>query len=229
MKNSKRFMGLGKSAFIKKINDPLESIFDEIASKESVGLASFETEKTALLIVDMVNGFVKEGALASPNTLAINKHVAALAKKCAEAGMPVCALCDAHSDDSPEFDSYPPHCLEGSQESEITDEIKESCNAVRINKGSVNGMLEKEFVDWLEKSEADSFIVVGDCTDLCVLQLSNSLKAWFNTKNKKCRVTVPVSLVSTYDLGSHNAELTSLMALYNMSLNGVEICSNIDF
>ena len=227
MKNSKKFMGLDKSAFLKKTKPFLSDVFEELASKECAELSSFESGKTALLIVDMVNGFVKDGALASGNTLAINAPVAELAKKCTDMGIAVCALCDAHAEDSPEFDSYPPHCLAGSVESDITDEIKAVCDAVRIDKGSVNGILEKEFTDWLEKNEFDSFIVVGDCTDLCVLQLSNSLKAWFNTKNKKCRVVVPVSLVSTYDLGSHNAELTSLMALYNMSLNGVEVCSEI--
>jgi len=34
------------------------------------------------------------------------------------------AFADCHTDESPEFDAYPKHCMKGTAESEIVDEIK---------------------------------------------------------------------------------------------------------
>jgi len=45
--------------------------------------------------------------------------------------------------------------------------------------------------------------------------------------NRKSRVIVPVNTVDTYELGLHDAELTHIMALYNMSINGIELVSEI--
>lgn len=228
-KKANEFFGMKKKEFIKEIRPVLEAIFDQIADAPSLSFGELEDKNTVLLVVDMVNGFVKEGALASANVLAINEPVAAFAKACAEKNIPIAALCDAHDENSPEFESYPPHCVAGTVESDVTDEIKQACEFKRIEKGSVNGMLEPEFAQWLDETKAENIIIVGDCTDLCILQLANSIKAWFNRINRTSRVIVPTQLVSTYELGTHNAALTSLMALYNMSLNGVDVRSKIEF
>ena len=42
-------------------------------------------------------------------------------------------------------------------------------------------------------------------------------------QNKKARIIVPIEAVDTYDLGVHDGELTNVMALYNMIINGVEV------
>ena len=217
--------------FLKESEGPLGAIYDKLASLPPLDLSALNPKTTALLVVDMINGFVKAGALASPHVLAINDAVAALVKACGAAGIRMVALCDSHPEDSPEFASFPAHCVAGSAESEVTDEIKAAAEAnggiTRIEKGSTNGMLESQFKMWVDFSGCDTFIIVGDCTDLCVLQLATSLKAWFNTNKKPCRVVVPAELVATYDLGEHTAPLQNRFALYNMSLNGIELVKNI--
>lgn len=227
MKKKSGLLNTSKKNFLKDSQKPLGDIFDKITKLSPLPLSAFCPEKTTLIVVDMINGFVKEGALASPNVLAINQPIANLCKSCGEAGIRIAALCDSHPADSPEFESYPPHCVTGSAECEVTDEIKSAAKINMITKGSTNGMLEPAFKWWADLMGCDTFIIVGDCTDLCVLQLATSLKGWFNAKGAKSRVIVPAALVATYDLAEHTADLQSLFALYNMSVNGIELCKDI--
>ena len=218
----------GRTAFLADVRDSLGDIFDQVDSAASVPLDSFDPEDTALIVVDMVNGFVKSGALSSPNALAINGTVARLAADFENAGFPVVCLCDTHRPDSPEFAFYPPHCVEGTEEPELTAEIEAACpSCVRIAKNSTNGLLQPEVLEWVAGSGAHAFVVCGVCTDICVQQMALSLKTYFNTRGETSRIVVPTDAVATYDLGPHDSRLTGLMALYNMSINGIELCREI--
>ncbi len=213
-----------KSKFISQSMEALEGILDVLYKAPDLSLSSLPSEQTALLIVDMVNGFVREGALMSSEAEKIIPDILDLMKQCKKLGIQTIAFGDNHTDESPEFNSYPPHCIQGTSESEIVDEIKEFGNYHLISKNSTNGFLEEEFQQWLrDNSQVEYFIVTGDCTDICVQQLAITLKTWFNKQNKKSRIIVPINAVATYDFGLHNGNLTHVMALYNMVINGVEV------
>lgn len=214
--------------------ESLGKIMSAQSSLAPVALAPLAMDNAVLIVVDMVNGFVKTGALSSPNALAINDKVAALTAACCTAGMPVACVCDTHTLSSPEFSSYPEHCLEDTAESQLTDEIAAACTAAPgncdiIKKNSTNALLEPDFLRWLDKVGATTFILCGVCTDICVQQLAIGLKTWFNRLNRVSRVIVPADVVATYDLGEHDSSLCNTMALYNMSINGVELCSAITY
>lgn len=207
---------------LNEINNMLEKL-------PAIKLEDFESEKTALAIVDMINGFVREGPLMSGRVEAIIPEIVRLSKKCDKMNIKKIAFADNHTNDSPEFGSYPRHCIIGTSESEIVDEIKETGGYVLIPKNSTNGFLEEAFQDWLDKNrQTDTFIITGCCTDICVQQFAITLKTWFNKNNKNSRVIVPVNAVETYDLGPHNAELANMMALYNMLINGVEVVKEVE-
>lgn len=207
----------------------LDKITDIITALPDLRLEQLVEDNAVLIVVDMINGFVKEGALASSNVLAINQHIADLASACCANGIPVAALADCHTLSSPEFSTFPAHCLEGSEESELTAELKAAGSITRIEKNSTNGMLEPQFKEWLREYGSGTFIIVGCCTDLCVQQLALTLKATYNRKNSTSRVIVPSKCVATYDLGFHDSSLTGTMALYNMMLGGIEICGDIKY
>ena len=213
----------------KNAHKALDKITDIITALPDLTLDQLVLDNAVLVVVDMINGFVKQGALASPNVLAINQHIAELSAACCRNGIPVAALADCHTLSSPEFSSFPAHCLEGSEESELTDELKAAGSITRIEKNSTNGMLEPQFKEWLREYGSGTFIIVGCCTDLCIQQLALTLKAAYNRKNSTSRVIVPAKCVATYDLGFHDAGLTGTMALYNMMLGGIEICSDIRY
>ena len=95
-------------------------------------------------------------------------------------------------------------------------------------KDSTNGFVEPAFEKWREAHPSiRRYLVVGDCTDICVSQFALTAKAWHNTRRIPLQVMVPLSLVDTYDGGAHQADLMNLTALYSMYSGGVELYSHI--
>jgi len=214
--------------FCKESSKTLDQLYEMFSKLKKIELNTLSEKNTVLVIVDMVNGFAREGALMSKRVEDLIPEIVGISEKCSELGIQKIAFADCHTDLSPEFDAYLIHCMRDSSESEVVEEIKNVGGYKLIPKNSTNGFLEQEFQSWLNQNSAvDTFIVTGDCTDICVQQLAITLKTWFNMHNRKSRIIVPANAVETYDLGLHNAGLMNVMALYNMLINGVEIVEGI--
>lgn len=221
-------MILKREDFFEESRRILGEMLDLTEKLTSVDLSEFPPGRTVLVIIDMVNGFAREGALQSPRVEALIPEIVRLSKSFDEKGMEKLAFADSHSHESPEFAAYPPHCLLETTESDIVEEIREVGGYQLIPKNSTNGFLEPVFQEWLiDSEEKDHFIVVGDCTDICIRQFAISLKTWFNRSNRKSRVIVPVNAVDTYDYGIHHGDLLHLTALYDMHQNGIELVKEV--
>ncbi|HOM03778.1 MAG TPA: isochorismatase family cysteine hydrolase [Acetivibrio sp.] len=219
---------LARNEFLQKSNETIISILDMLENLPVVKLDEIEADKAVLVIIDMTNGFAKEGALKSDAVKELIPKICELGEICNKFKIPKIAFADCHTDESPEFDAYPKHCLKGTAESEIVDEIKNIGGYTLIEKNSTNGFLEEAFRNWLlANPDIDTFILTGDCTDICVQQFAITLKAYFNMKNKRARVIVPLNAVDTYDLGLHDRNLMNVMAAYNMIINGVEVVQDV--
>lgn len=214
-----------------KTYEELQQSFSEIyrwfSSLKNIDFSELLPNKTSHIIIDMVNGFVKTGALSSKEVLSINNDVAAFAKLCTESGITNIAFADSHGADCEEFKTYPVHCVEGTYESEITDEIKSSAKFTLVKKNSTNGFIEPEFQKLIYTTDSDMFIVTGDCTDMCVIQFAMALKSDFNRRNIHSRVIVPYELTATCSMPGHDPELSEIIALYVMNINGIEVVKNI--
>lgn len=199
-------------------------------------------DRTAVLSVDMIIGFCAEGPLASPRVAGIVPAVVELFVKAHEAGVTQFVLFqDTHSDDAPEFEAFGPHAIVGSRESETIPELSAlpfSSAFEIIPKNSLSAVIGTSFGDWLKSRPAiDRFIVVGDCTDLCVYQLVMHLKLSANAMNARRSVFVPANCVDTYDMPvdraselgvlPHDAELLHAVFLYHMALNGIEVVAGV--
>jgi len=214
--------------FLEKSTETLSEIHKWLDSLENLDIKELDSRKTGLIMIDMTNGFAREGALKSERVEALIPEIMKLSSLCDSYKVKKVALTDYHKPDSREFDSYPPHCIEDTMECEVVEEIKGLGGYELIRKNSTNGFLESGFEKWMKANkEIDCFILTGDCTDICILQLATSLKAWFNQKEKASRIIVPISGVDTYELGIHNGDLMNVMSLYNMMINGVEIVKGI--
>lgn len=192
-----------------------------------LALESLPVHETAIIIVDMINGFAKEGALSSPRVEALIHPLEKLLKT--SAGMKKVFLCDRHPEGTAEFDSYLPHAIEGTSEALIVEELyalSDEHSSV-IFKNSTNGMMSKAMQHYVSahENQIKNWIIVGDCTDICILQFALSLKTYFNEMNMKRDVIVPVNLVDTYELAltNHYAELLNTFALFNLQQNGIKL------
>jgi nicotinamidase-related amidase len=216
---------------------------DNLEPKPLAEIINGQADKVAVISVDIINGFCYEGALASPRVASIVDPIAALFQKSYQGGIRNFILTqDTHPADAVEFANYPPHCIRGTSESETVDKFKELPFFDQFQvmpKNSINSAIGTNLETWLEAHpQVNTFITVGDCTDLCTYQLAMHLKLRGNARNEKVRVILPVDCVDTYDLPvsvaneigaiPHDGDLLHYLFLYHMRLNGIEVVAKLD-
>lgn len=171
--------------------------------------------KELLFVVDMVNGFVKEGAMHDEK---IMKIVEVIQQEC-ESHPNRLFIADTHEEDAIEFKSFPSHCVKNTHEAEIIDELKPYVTEI-LEKNSTNTfhVLNKEML-----KDYDSFKIVGCCSDICVMQFALSLKTYLNQMDMPQQVKVMEKGIATYDAPHHNASDYHNMAVNMMAQSGIMI------
>ncbi len=211
-----------------RINTEAQSLYDEVSTLDKLDISSLEASETMAVFVDIVNGFIREGAMASERIVDIIEPNVRLLEMCSRAGIAAVAFADCHRPDAAEFLSFPPHCIDGTSESRIVEELEKKGGYYLIPKNSTNGFHEKKFRDIMEiRSEVKNFIVTGDCTDICVMQFCLSLKTYFIQRDENIRIIVPVNCVETYDAPYHSSDFANLAAYKLMKDSGIEFVSGI--
>ena len=159
-------------------------IEDELNSLQSLNLNDLNLEHTLFIVIDMINGFAKKGNLASDRVKNLIPKISELLSN--KNNLNKIFICDAHSEKSIEFQSYPLHALYESEESQVVDELLPYLDdeTIVLHKNSTNAMASKGLKLYLEEhNEIDNFILIGDCTDICILQCALGLKSHFNELN----------------------------------------------
>jgi len=211
-----------------KCKDFTKTLDKEFSNISYVDLKELDNKKTVLVIMDMINGFAKKGSLMDKRITELIPGIVKLQKEMIKEGFEVLAFADYHDENSPEFNSFPIHCLADSEESEVIDEIKEIGGYNLIHKNSTNGFFAPKFQEWFSKNQdKDTYVLVGDCTDICIMEFGLTIKAYFDQMNKNVNVIVPKDLVDTYDLGAHDGDIINLAAMHIMQNAGIKIVSNI--
>ena len=199
-------------------------------------------DRVAVICADITLCFARVGPLSSPRINALVPRIVDLFKLAHSLGIREFALSqDAHPADSPEFEAYGPHCVAGTPEANTVPELKAlpfSDIFTILPKRALNPGIAGPFAEWLEAHpNIRRFIVVGDCTDLCIYQIAMHLKIRANQFYLDYDVIVPANCVDTYDtplekaerLGilPHDADLLHPLFLYHMALNDIEIVRGI--
>jgi nicotinamidase-related amidase len=209
---------------------------------EDVLLPAGGPQHVGLIVVDLQVGFCTEGRLASPRVARLAPPIAALCRRAYEDGVREFLLTlDCHPPDSPEFAAFGPHCITGTREAELVPELASlpfAAELTRLPKRSLSAGLTSEFDPWLRaRPHVREWVVVGDCTDLCVYQEAMYLKLRAHEEKLPFQVTVPAALVDTYDvpvataerLGimPHDGDLMHRLFLYHMALNGIRVARDL--
>jgi len=232
-------MSLAKNAT--EFLDYLDSWLD---SRPSVAFDELipEPDKTAIISIDVINGFLYEGPLSSPRVAPIGNSIANLMQSAWDRGLrDILLVQDAHTEESLEFEAFGEHVLKGTRQAETVDEIKNLPfykELTTIYKDSVHPALNNGFDDWVDqRKHINTFIAVGDVTDICVYQLATYLKLRANAYHQKRRVIVPTNCVQTWHLSVEDAKNTPAMPhhgdllhatfLYHMALNGIDVVKEI--
>lgn len=217
--------------FAEKSQKALQGIVKSFESLPKVRFEEFAPENTVIVNVDIINGFCKKGNLSSDLVLKIVPYAALINKKFQD--YEKVFFVDRHIEASEEFKAYVPHCIEGTEECEIVDELKPLVDdrSTVCYKNSVNGFLCDDYQKWFKNNmDKTNIIVLGDVTDICVLNYCLSQKTFFNEKNISSRIIIPIKGIETFDLDitNHYSQLMNLFSIYNMKMNGIEIVEDFE-
>jgi nicotinamidase-related amidase len=200
-------------------------------------------EKMGVLVVDMTNGFCRMGNLASDRVEALIQPIVSLLTRAWGYGIRHIALLqDCHTAGAVEFGAFAEHALCGSAEAQAVDEIKQLDfypEMQIIEKNSLHPAIGTDFNPWLDQaSDLDTFIIVGDCTDLCVYQTAMHLRLTANAEGLDWRILIPENCVNTYDLPvavaekigaqPHPGDFLHQVFLHHMALNQIEVYARIE-
>ncbi len=201
-----------------------------------------QPQKTALFSVDVINGFCTQGALSSPRVQNIVDPITRLMTRAWDHGIKNIILTqDTHEPDAIEFGSFPPHCIRGTAEAESVPEFKALPfypQMTILEKNSIHSGIDTGLNEWMAAhAGVDTFMVVGDCTDLCIYQLAMHFRLDANSRHLQRRVIIPADCVDTYDMPvntaakigaiPHDGDLLHAIFLYHMALNGIVIVTTI--
>ena len=167
-------------------------------------IKNLEVYKKCLIVVDMVNGFVREGVLHDEKIATIIPRQIELVKENQEAGELTIFIKDTHDLEAVEFKRFgnTKHCVRGTSEAELVEELKifeNKENIISIEKNSTSYMEAPEFRKIIkELKNLKEIIVVGCCTDICdfngTMALANYLDQW----NRDVDIKVYQDAVATY-------------------------------
>jgi nicotinamidase-related amidase len=105
---------------------------------ETFNFDECSTTNSLIFVVDMVNGFIDYGNMASTTIKKIVPNLVEFLSLVQQKKLSIYFLNDAHHPQALEFQSYPSHCLQGTQESNIINELK-TIKGTIIEKNSTNG------------------------------------------------------------------------------------------
>jgi nicotinate phosphoribosyltransferase len=148
----------------------------------------------AVLVIDMVRGFLEPGypLYCGDRARDIIPNIRRLLEKEQAKGSPIFFLCDHHDPDDLEFKMFPPHCVEGSRETEIVPELA-VFNGEVMPKRRFTAFYGTPLADKLAALKPDKVIVCGVCTDICVCHTV------MDARNRDYPVEVPVDGVASFN------------------------------
>lgn len=187
-----------------------------------------EIEKL-LISIDMVNGFVKEGNMADSYIQHIVPEHIKLIKQIQEKGGMIAFVKECHKENCREFNQYPAHCIEGTEEAELIDELKPfEKDAFVYLKNSTSMIYAPNFLQDIDKmTKLKEIIIVGCCTDICILNSVIPLQNYFDQKDREVKVIVPKNAVETYEGPNHKREEYNELAFKLMTLAGIHLVENL--
>ncbi|HUY97539.1 MAG TPA: isochorismatase family protein [Verrucomicrobiae bacterium] len=208
----------------------------------------------AVVVVDLVHGFVDEGPLASSRVAGLVPQISSDVRQFAACGGRWLCICeDAHPPDSPEFLAFPPHCLENTRSSRSVPALVEAAalpglDTTWIRKATITPQ-DAGLLSWAHAAVGAlppdrALVVAGDVTDLCVYQTAMALRLWANRppvarEIGRLRVVVGLEGVQTYHLEvdaaraagvlPHDGDLHHAVFAHHLALNAVEVVSHVQW
>ena len=153
-----------------------------------------DPRRTALIVGDMQNDFVKEGGtLVVPGAEGTIRPIGALLDLARRSGMKVVFTQDTHTDGDPEWEIWGEHCREGSWGWQVVDGLAPNEDEVTIRKPRYDAFYGTDLEHLLRLWSVDTLIICGTVANICVhYTASSAAMRWFN-------VIVPRDCISSFN------------------------------
>ncbi len=190
---------------------------DSFSNKRKRSSLRFRKESTAVLVVDMLNDFLKPGGkMVLDGSHVLFKPIRKLLQKARSVKIPVIYLNDSHRPglkEDREFKKRAEHCIEGTWGAQVVDELKPRDGDIIVPKRRFSGFFETDLDLTLKDLQIDTVIVMGVVTNICVRSTIHD--AFF----RGYKVIVPKDCVmatgereqesSLYDIETHFGDVTT--------------------
>lgn len=180
----------------------------ELTVADSVTLPA---DKTALIVVDMQNDFVRDdGALCVEAAADTVDGIAALIEQARERGIPVIYTQDTHTDDDREFEIWPRHCVRDTEGWRIIEELAPRDDEMVVIKNRYDAFYGTSLEHYLNHVwDIENLIIVGTVANICVGQTAASAGLrWY-------QVITPADGISALTDFDQASALRQISFLYN--------------
>jgi len=172
-----------------------------------------ETEAYALLITDMLNDFVNEGAtLEVPAARAIIQPMRKEINKARKARIPIIYCCDAHKENDPEFKLWPRHAVKGTEGAAVIKQLKPHKEDYVISKTSYSCFYKTSLGKLLKKLGITHLILTGVVTNICILY--TTAEAYM----RGYKVTIPKNCVAALTKNEHRFALQQMQHVFHAEI-----------
>lgn len=128
--------------------------------------------KEALLIIDMLNDFVLEGApLEVPDTRRVIPVIKKEIKDARDGHKPVIYVCDSHDPDDKEFSKFgwPPHGVKGTKGAMVVEALSPAEGDIIIEKNTYSSFFNTKLDETLKRLGIESVRLTGCVTHICIM------------------------------------------------------------
>ena len=182
----------------------------EVPEYEVHGEVRVDPVRTALVVVDMQNDFVKEGGtLVVPDAEGTIPEIQQLLSLARESGMKVVFSQDTHAEGDPEWEIWPEHAREGSWGWEIVSDLAPRNDELVVRKVRYDAFYGTHLDHFLRLWDVDTLIVCGTVANICVhYTAASAALRWY-------KVIIPKDATSALDPFDLESSLRQTAFLFN--------------
>jgi len=210
----------------------MEDVFSAHRNEEAVHL---DPARTAILVVDMLNEFCKEGgAMVLPGSERLFPAQLAVISAARERDVPVLWIADSHREGlrrDREWLKRSPHCIEGSWGAEIVADLAPRPSEMRITKHRYSGFFQTDLDLVLKDSGCDQLVIFGVVTNICVRSTVHD--AFFHgytviVPEDCCAATGPREQDSSlYDIATHFGVVSDACSVAAALTSGAALANKV--
>jgi nicotinamidase-related amidase len=177
-----------------------------------------DSRRTALIVGDMQNDFVKEGGtLVVPGAEGTIQPIRGLLDLARSSGMKIVFTQDTHSDGDPEWEIWGEHCREGSWGWQVVEELAPREDDATVRKPRYDAFYGTQLEHMLRQWGVDTLIICGTVANICVFYTAaGAAMRWFN-------VVVPKDCISSFNDFDMEASLSQTATLLGEVVNSEDI------